>query len=170
MIAKTGGDNPSQDGPQALAEGCTEGEVPEFTLAPKWGVKRGYKGLAGNDMKLKTQPSCNLRGYKGQNVIRTDEQQGAYDVAEHPEGKGTLYTDPVRKPTDGDGKEEREQAEGADNNADHRGGGTQVMGQKRNKGENHAVAGEMQCENNQNQEPISVHIINSRKFCYKEAR
>jgi hypothetical protein len=28
----------------------------------------------------------------------------------------------------------------------------------------------MQCENNQNQEPISVHIINSRKFCYKEAR
>jgi hypothetical protein len=103
-------------------------------------------------------------------VIRTDEQQGAYDVAEHPEGKGTLYTDPVRKPTDGDGKEEREQAEGADNNADHRGGGTQVMGQKRNKGENHAVAGEMQCENNQNQEPISVHSINSRKFCYKEAR
>jgi hypothetical protein len=109
MIAKTGGDNPSQNRSQALTEGCTEGEVPEFTLAPKWGIKRGYKGLAGYDMKLKTQPSRYLRGHQGPNVIRTDEQQGAYDVAEHPEGKGTLYADPVRKPADGDAEEEREQ-------------------------------------------------------------
>jgi hypothetical protein len=59
-------------------------------------------------MKLKTQPSHNLRGHKGENVTRTDKQQSAYDVAEHPEGKGTFYADPVRKPTDGDGEEERE--------------------------------------------------------------
>jgi hypothetical protein len=148
MIAKTGGDNPSQDGPQALAKGCTEGKVTEFTLALKWGVERGYKALAGYDMNLKTQSSRNLREHKGQNVTRTDEQQGAYDVAEHPEGKGTFYADPVRKPTDGDGKKEREQAEGADNNADHRGGGTQVLGQQGNKGKNHAKAGEIQSENN----------------------
>ena len=128
-IAKTGGENPSQDGPYALAEGSTEGEVPEPTLAPNWGVKGGYKGLAGDDVELKTQPSQSLRGHKGQNVIRTDEQQGTQDVAEDPEEEGTLYADPVRKSAHGDGEKEREQAEGADNNADHRGRGTQIVSQ-----------------------------------------
>jgi hypothetical protein len=151
MIAKTGGENPSQDGTQALAEGCTEGEVPEFTFAPKRGVQGGYKALDGDDMNLKTQPSRNLRGHKGQNVLRTHEQQGANDVTEHPEGKGAFYPDPVRKPTDGDGDKEGEKAKGAHNKADQCGGGTQVMGQEGNKGENHAVAGKIQCENNQNQ-------------------